>query len=74
MRCAVLPCVYDAGRLPRTGCGVILEKTKITAGRRSMARKLAVLFDGTSNTTQGRTNVVRLCKLIATLPSISYFT
>jgi len=39
-----------------------------------MARKLAVLFDGTWNTTQGRTNVVRLCKLIATLPSISYFT
>ena len=30
-----------------------------------MPRKLAVLFDGTWNTTKDRTNVVRLCELIA---------
>ncbi len=31
-----------------------------------MARKLAVLFDGTWNTTKDRTNVIRLAELIAT--------
>jgi uncharacterized protein (DUF2235 family) len=34
-----------------------------------MARKLAVLFDGTWNTTKDRTNVVRLCELFATTGS-----
>ena len=31
-----------------------------------MARKLAVLFDGTWNTTKDRTNVIRLCELTPT--------
>jgi len=30
-----------------------------------MVRKLAVLFDGTWNSTKDRTNVIRLCELIA---------
>lgn len=34
-----------------------------------MARKLSVLFDGTWNTTQDRTNVIRLSELIATAGS-----